>query len=274
MPQADEGDDEMTPRRGRARRWLLIAGTVVGVVALLLGGTVLYLRSRDTTTEVGVEDALGSFREAEAAAEPVDRRPQPGVYEYETVGEETIDALGGATHTYPARTTMTYTLTDCGYRTRWDVFEERFDELDLCISDAGESVQTSRQYREFFGFSADQVLQCDSSVIVRAEPTVLDDPRTTPCTASGTNAEMRVVVVGEEPIDVGGQTVDALRIQLDTTLTGEVRGTSSLEYWADPVTGLVFRQITTVKTDADSPLGTTHYQEQYTVQLVSRQPRR
>lgn len=265
--------EEAAPPPRRRRRWPWILLGCLAAVCLVAVTGFFYLRSRDSTTVVSVDDALGSFRDSDAAAHVVERRPTPGVYEYETEGEERIDALGGATHTYPALTTMTYTSTDCGYRTRWDVFEERFDELDLCIPPEGETVDTSRQYREFFGFAQDQTLRCDRDVLVRTEPPILGETRTTPCTSDGTKAEMNVTVVGVEPVEVGGEPIDALHIRLETVLTGSVRGTSELDYWADPVTGLVFRQETTVKSEADSPLGPTHYDEHYTVHLVSRTPR-
>jgi hypothetical protein len=270
---ADEAGAE-EPRPRRARKWLLIAGGVVGGIALVLVGTVLYLRSRDSTTEVSVDDAIGSFREADVVIDPTDRRPAPGVYEYETVGEERIDALGGLTHTYPARTTMTYTLTDCGYQVRWDAFKERYDELDLCISPEGEAVDTTRQYREFFGISNDRSYQCDAEAIVRTSSPTFGETRSTPCTSPTSDAEIRVTVIGLETIEVGGQEVEALHVLLETTLEGDVRGGSKLNYWTDPVTGLDYRREFDVSTEADSPLGVTRYDENYSVQLVSLQPLR
>jgi hypothetical protein len=155
---------------------------------------------------------------------------------------------------------------------RWDVFKERFDELDLCESPAGESIASTRQYREFFGISNDRTYQCDVGAIVQALPTAIGEIRSTPCTAPASEAEIRVTVVGPEPITVGNERVDSLHVVLETTLRGDVRGTSTLNYWADPATGLIFRRESTVTSDADSPLGVTRYEENYTVQLVSRTP--
>jgi len=258
------------PRRLRKVLW--IVGLVAVAIAFLVAGAVLYLRARDSTTEVSLDDAVSSFRDVGETDAPAPERPVPGVYVYETVGEESIDALGGSTHTYPDRTTMSITLTDCGYRVRWDVFRERFDELDLCMIPGGETVAATRQYREFFGFGNDRTYQCDADAIVRAEPPTFDDTRSTPCWADASEAEIRVTVVGREPIGVGGEEVDALHILLETTLEGDVRGGSRLNYWADPETGLIFRRETSVSTDADSPLGVTHYDEDYTVQLLSLTP--
>ena len=230
------------PKPRRLRRALLIGTGIAVAFVVLLVGIVVYLRARDSTTAVSVDEAIGSFRDVSDTSASESHRPEPGVYLYETVGDEHIDALGGATHTYPAQTTMSVRLTDCGYRVRWDVFKERFDELDLCVSSAGESVATTRQYREFFGLSNDRTYQCDAQVLVRVEPPVFGETRATPCTAPASDAEIRVTVLGNEPIDVGGETVDSLHILLETTLNGDVRGTSTLNYWADPITGLIFRR--------------------------------
>ena len=169
---------------------------------------------------------------------------------------------------------MTYTLTDCGYQVRWDAFKERFDELDLCISAEGEAVDTTRQYREFFGISNDRTYQCDAEAIVRTSSPTFGETRATPCTSPSSDAEIRVTVIGLETIDVGGEEVDALHILLETTLEGDVRGGSQLNYWTDPVTGLDYRREFVVSTEADSPLGRTRYEENYTVQLRSLQPQR
>ena len=243
---------------------------MVVVLIALVGGTVLYLRARDSTTAITVDDAVASFGDSQIGRPSDSHRPTPGVYVYDTVGDERIDALGGPTHAYPAQTTMTVTYTDCGYRVRWDVFQERFDELDLCITPEGESVDTTRQYREFFGITNDRTYQCDAAALVRVEPAVFGETRTTPCTSPASDAEIRVTVVGLEKIQVGNESVDALHILLETTLSGDVRGTSSLNYWTDPQNGLIFRRESTVTSDADSPVGVTRYDENYTVQLVSR----
>jgi hypothetical protein len=254
------------------RRALWIAGLVAVVVVVLVVSTVLVLRARDSTTAVTVDEALGAYRDDGTDALATPRRPEPGVYVYETSGGEHIDALGGADHTYPPQTTMSVTLTDCGYQVRWDVFRERFDELDLCVVEGGETVAATRQYREFFGIGNDRTYACDAGAIVRADPPVIGETRSTPCTAPSSDGDISITTIGFESIDVGGQEVDALHLLLETVLSGDVRGGSTLHYWADPDTGLIFRRESSVSTDADSPLGVTRYEENYTVQLVALTP--
>ena len=97
------------PRPRRLRRALLIVAGVALALVVLLVGVVVFLRARDSTTVVSVDEAVGSFRDVADADASESHRPEPGVYLYETVGDEHIDALGGATHTYPAQTTMSVT---------------------------------------------------------------------------------------------------------------------------------------------------------------------
>lgn len=46
--------------------------------------------------------------------------PEPGVYLYESSGFDSVDALTGARHDYPAQTTVTITTEGCGVRVRWE----------------------------------------------------------------------------------------------------------------------------------------------------------
>jgi hypothetical protein len=54
--------------------------------------------------------------------------PEPGVYVYASRGFDSVDALTGARHDYPAQTTVTVTTEGCGVRVRWNTVRERWDE--------------------------------------------------------------------------------------------------------------------------------------------------
>ena len=263
----------MSEGRSRRRRLLWVAGAVAATVVVLLVGGFFYVKARDSATAVSVDDVLDEFRGTEAATLGALGRPEPGVYVYATVGEEWVDALGGASHRYPDETTITVTPTECGYRSRWDALRERWDELDLCVNEAGESAERNRQYHEFFGFGADLAFACDTSQVIRAHPPQPGERRTTLCSDGEANTEMTLTVVGVEEIAVADTTVEAVHVSIESILTGSVRGRSEIEYWAVPETGLVLKRHSTVDSDTDSPLGTTKYQEEYTLELVSLQPR-
>src|SRR5262245_41031561 len=91
----------------------LIAGAVVAAVA---AGFILH----DTAKPVSIQDVVRQFREAVQKPGQLE-----GVYLYSTRGEESVDALGGATHHYPARTTITVVEVPCGVRLQWQPLEER-----------------------------------------------------------------------------------------------------------------------------------------------------
>ena len=86
--------------------------------------------------------------------------PAPGVYVYTTTGGDSVDALGGVSHDYPASTTITVTLADCGVLQRWDVAAERWEAWQRCLTD-GEVAETRRTtYDEFFGIGQTDTYEC------------------------------------------------------------------------------------------------------------------
>jgi hypothetical protein len=260
----------------QGRRWrkvALIAASVVASLVVLAVAAVLYVRSRDSATAVPVGEAVDEFREASDSVVATAELPPPGVYVYDTVGDERVDALGGISHTYPAETTITVTHTDCGYQLRWDALRERWDELNVCVTPDGETIESARQYHEFFGVANEQTFDCDPARIVIVDPPVEGDTHTSPCAGGSSTNDLTITVVGVEPIEVGGQTIDAVKIHVSSALAGDVRGTSELDYWAHPDNALVLRRVSRVVTDANSPLGTTRYEEGYTIHLRSLEPR-
>jgi len=90
------------------------------------------------TTEAPHAVAAAAARSATAA-----RRPAPvasaatpatkksiedGVYVYDTKGFEQTNALGGARHDYPAESTITVQHGGCGWTTRWQPLQERWEQ--------------------------------------------------------------------------------------------------------------------------------------------------
>ena len=84
------------PKPRRLRRVLLIgAGLAVALVVLLVG-VIVYLRARDSTTAVSVDEAIGSFRDISDTDTAASHRPEPGVVDEQVhrarvVGETFLD---------------------------------------------------------------------------------------------------------------------------------------------------------------------------------------
>lgn len=83
----------------------------------------------------------------------VGRLPASGVYMYATTGRDSVDALNGAHHDYPATTTITVMPTPCGVQQRWDILEQRWQEWQRCTDGLGISETGRTNYDEFFGQS-------------------------------------------------------------------------------------------------------------------------
>jgi hypothetical protein len=285
----------------RARRLFAAAAAVV-----LVGGVVgvIVVRSRDSTTPVSVDDAVRPSDDtttttstAAADAPPVAGdsgapgadggsadgspstvpdggavgvRPSPGVYVYATSGSERVDALGGAQHTYPDRTTITYALTDCGVSARWDALEERWDEQHSCVTLDGEWLQTQAQHHEFSGRPDQRDYTCDG--LLRPVETDVGAMWSAECSDADSHIAITSQLVGVETVTVDSTDVESLHLHADGTVTGSVRGTSSYDVWVDRSSGLLLRRVVTIDTDADSPSGTTHYHEDYRIDLSSLTP--
>jgi hypothetical protein len=127
-------------RSGRRRLWLVATG--VGLAGVAVAGFLAWRAYRDTSTEVAVDAVVDEFRAATtdgpattapattapATSAPVEtthpaapsrRLPSPGVYVYATTGSESVDALAGTDHDYPAETTITVLRAGCGVVLRW-----------------------------------------------------------------------------------------------------------------------------------------------------------
>ena len=156
----------------------LVAAAVV-VVALGAGG---YFAARiwltDHTDPIRTADAVDDYRASTLPVAPsnpttvVGERPTlttppPGVYRYRTEGSESVDVLGGTTHTYPAETSLTVVPHGCGVTLRWAPLEQRSEEWGLCVTAQGVELQTDGAFfHEFFGTAHPESMVCDRTVVL------------------------------------------------------------------------------------------------------------
>lgn len=198
--------------------------------------------------------------------------PEPGVYLYATEGEEQVDVLGGTTHTYPAQTTITVTATGCGVASRWDALAERWDERRTCLDERGEVMHSLASYHEFFGQPDRRDYECEG-VVVHPPRAALGQTWEARCSDATSTIRISSTFIDIQTLTVGGTQVEALHGRGTSTVSGSVRGTQSEEMWLDARTGLALRRVSTVDTEADSPLGAAHYHEEYEITLTSLTPR-
>ncbi len=197
------------------------------------------------------------------------RLPAPGVYVYTTTGRDSVDALNGDHHDYPASSTITVQPSGCGISARWAVAEQRWDEWQRCATAGGITRPTSRSYHEFFGQGDDESMTCTGD----ARP--VDAPSgtrwTMNCDQAGAPEVHHGVVIGGEVQTVGGADVQTLHVRV--TITDEVPADSQVtDTWYEIGTDLVVAQTGHNDTTSTSPVGDVHYHEQYTIHLDSTEP--
>jgi len=195
--------------------------------------------------------------------------PAPGVYVYATTGRDSVDALNGAHHDYPATTTITVTATPCGAQQRWDILQQRWQEWQHCTDATGVSETGRTNYDEFFGQS-----QTDKWLCTGAPRPIAAAPGTTwatTCTSGSATDTYNGAVVGTENQVVGTATVATLHVQVTIT-DGTPSDSQIIDTWYLTGTDLVVAQTSTVATSNASQVGTVHYAETYEIHLTSLTP--
>ena len=264
-----------------------------GLVAAGAVGFGLVLVRGGQTTEVSVEEAVEQFRAAElgesgvgsvastnaivtttpvASAAPVTTSPltvpEPGVYVYATTGFDSVDALTGARHEYPAHTTVTISSEGCGVRVRWNAVRERWEEWQWCPVDGGIETVAYGSFHEFFDTSATTAYQCDGDPLPMMAATGTTWQMA--CKQGETDTSVFAGhVVGTERIDVGATAVMALHVRYAVTVSGGSTGTRVIDRWLRPGDGLVVREDSSTDTVQSTVLGEVHYEERYTMVLTS-----
>jgi hypothetical protein len=218
----------------------------VGVVVLLA------FRDRATPADVSYDGPVGS--------EPGD----PGLYFFDTVGFESVDALAGARHDYPDVTTVLVDERSCGAATRWEPLSQRSDEWRFCGPDG--SVDLVVEFHEWFGFPETTETMCTG---LRLEG---DDRWQAACSRPDTAIDILVEVIGEEVVVVGGQDVVTTHLRLVETTTGRTTGSRVTDFWMIPGTPLFARKQVIDRSTSSSPIGSVNYVEEYTLVLRSVTP--
>lgn len=246
------------------RRWIVI-GVGVVAAALLAAAVTWRLVRHDTASPLSVGQALADYR-AEAAAGTT---PVPtGVYVYRTTGSESVSALGGARHRYPARTTITVVSAPCGMKLRWDALEERGNTWTVCDDGASSPAWTERH--RFFGQDDVSAWACPGAPWLPGD----EEGGEYSCDDGSTIQTGRWTLVRREPVDVAGTAVETVHIRIAVDETGGAEGRLVEDRWLEAETGLPVRMSYRVETKNPSIIGDVTFAERYTLRLTSLEPRR
>lgn len=261
----------------RWARRLFLAGALVAV-ALVAG--FLWLRN-DPENPVGLDEVTERYNSDGSAMTP-SGAVDPGVYVYATSGSERVDALGGATHTYPDRTTVTVRYDSDGcVSTRWDALEQRWDERTVCPARGGGwRLRTVTLHHSFFRRGETRRYGCARDAVevpARLEP---GTTFTAACesTGSGHSGRSREHIVGEvvgiEDVEVDGTDVEAARIRYTTSVDGETQGGGTVDRWyAVDALPLLVREVSETRTRSQTVIGTVTHTETFELVLTDRRPR-
>jgi hypothetical protein len=201
---------------------------------LLAGGLVLLLVAGAAAWRLVPRDEV-----TPAAAEPL----RAGVFAYDTTGFEEVDILGGARHEYPRRTTIVVRRAGCGLVLRWQPFEERLQEWELCD---GLRLRRITERHEFFGNDDRRTYRCDAS-------SRFDGAYR--CSTGETTEVARVV------------SSEGRRARLATRLSGGSTGSGTRELWLRP-DGVPLRLAVENENTTPSLVGPVHYRERYELTLA------
>jgi hypothetical protein len=275
----------MASTRGRRFRRPLLAGVLVLAVVGVAFVVVRFVAFRDRSHAIPVSEAIDRYRAQSSTSSTADSVPTPtgrarsaeltapavGVYRYATTGRESIDSLGGATHDYPAETTITVTNEGCGVRLRWDALVERHDEWRLCATAEGIALQADgAQFHQFFGQPDDERVACDRAVVVVP---IVDPAGSVPldCTL-GSDAWKPVWQVLERSTrDVDGIATELIHVQMSVNDDDDYYEHTMIDWYLDPH-GLPVELRATKASRSPSPIGGVVYREDYTLRLESMRP--
>ncbi len=208
------------------------------------------------------------------AARPAAARyalPPQGVYVYATKGYEETDALAGARHDYPKQTSTTIRKGGCGWISRWQPLEERWEESEFCESAEGTRMKRYTMYHEFFQRGVREEFACDG--FVQKVGARAGDSWSLVCKSSQSTAKGRVSVVGMENVDVDGTAVKALHMRYVITVSGANRGRMVQDRWLTQQPRVMSRMTQTADLKVASPFGDAGYKESYELDLKSLKPR-
>jgi hypothetical protein len=156
---------------------------------------------------------------------------------------------------------------------RWQVLAERWTEAEFCVPPKGSGLREISEFHEFFGRERKNGYGCRGRAPSRRRLRTPGTRWVSICSSKSGVARSRTRVVGVEKLTVAGRRFDAVHTASDVVLEGKVTGTTTREDWRRRSDGLLLRR--TVFTDARMD-GTpdADYEEQYSIALVSTQPRR
>jgi hypothetical protein len=198
--------------------------------------------------------------------------PPEGVYAYATAGYEKV-SLGDARHDYPSESFTTVRHRGaCQWEAEHRVVEEHVETHLYCGEPGVLEFLAETERVTFFGQTNTRTYRCDPPEIVARVGDAGGSARQFLCRSnSGGQSQVTVTDLGREAVSVGGGATEGLHVVVDGRQSGDAEGSSRVELWVQPFTGLALREIVHVQTRSHAFGVTVDYQEDasYTLEHLS-----
>ncbi|MDO8391803.1 MAG: hypothetical protein Q7V57_15110 [Actinomycetota bacterium] len=277
----------MATRRRRRRLVVLVALMLVVVVAIVVKLVVL----NDDVHRVTPEEALERYRDGtsttatatgdteptttDTAATVQQTLPAPGVYVYATRGKESIDAVGGSLHEYPAETTITVTANGCGVSLQWDALKERRERWQLCLGEEGITLtaEGGQSFHEFFGQTRAEDITCDRDVVVVPVGGEPREPVALSCMLGELSWQPVWEVLESDTRLVDEVFVDVVHVRMTISDNDTYYEHIQFDWYLDDH-GLPVSTTLLKESLSDTAFGDVRYLEEYTLDVTSLTPLR
>lgn len=205
-------------------------------------------------------------------AVPAFAPPAEGVYVYETTGGESV-SLGGAHHDYPARTYATVRRqSGCEWRLEQPIVKEHVDTRVFCDGPDRLLFASQATTETFYGSTVTEEVRCDPPQIVLRSGEVPGSAREAVCRGADSDMRTRVTRLAPSTLAVDGTAVEVEHVLIEAVLRGRARGSSRVEQWWLPSSGLLVRETRAVSTTGHQFGATIDYKERATFLLRSLKP--
>lgn len=201
------------------------------------------------------------------------RRPAPGVYRYATDGFESVSILG-AERRYPPETTRTVRHgAGCAWTFRVILLEEHQEEHTACSRPGVLDLTASSNHVRWFELATTTTLACDPAIRHVDIAAGVGSRKAFLCregadsTFSGTSS-----VLGEETVNVGGESRRAWRLLITGSFEGKTRGTVTVTELIDKETWITLLEQRSNELRQQSLLGDIAYRQEVTLHLRSLTP--
>jgi hypothetical protein len=256
---------------------IIIALVIIAAVAF----AVRTIGSRDETDAVSTRDASklvaknGSGSGDDSGDVDAGLRPDAGTYSYTGSGSESVTALGGSTHEFPAKIATVVTLDDkddCAWTLNVVYVKQHIEERNFCTTDTGVVDRGFTRTTEFFNQTDTKKYTCGDDAQRLATGAKPGATTTWTCKQGDKATSVYTATyVGQEDVSVGGAATDAAHVTVVSKQTGDTRGGDTQDIWYLP-SGLPAKFTGKLQVTTASVLGDTDFQEQYTYTLASLAP--